>query len=438
MTVILCGLSFLRFRRASGLRRKPRRIARIALSALGILALTLTALLAYALPIPELPAPTGRYAVGTQTFQWTDMNRKDPFAADPGENRELLVQVWYPAEQQSNPALSSLLTAEERQMLAQRIGVPALLLDYLKYTSSHAAENAEVAGSRTEYPLILFNHGYSSSRLFHTSQAAELASHGFIVASIDHTYGTFGTILPDGTMKPFRLSDKQFENSESYRDYTGQVWSDDISYVIDQFERLNDKQTESRFGGRVDMGNVGVIGHSFGGAASYDALSDPRITAGINMDGTLFGFKDQTAAAKPFMFLYSEAAQEAFHLIHRTFHFTDAQFEEIGITREQFEAEADSNLQEMQHLRSLLNNKGEAFYIAGTGHLNYTDLPFISPLLKYMNLPGMTGKLNPERTAKIVNETIVSFFREHLMEGQDGNAGAKTRMPELRDMTVFR
>ncbi|WP_235288477.1 alpha/beta hydrolase family protein [Paenibacillus tarimensis] len=433
MTVLFCGLALYRFKRMSSVSRKPR-IARIAMIIMGLLANMFTALLAYALPIPELPAPTGSYPVGTLTFQWTDMGRKDHYAADPGENRELLVQVWYPAEQQDKRESSSLMTADERQIFAQQLGIPALLLDYFKYVPSHAVVNAEVSNTRQQYPLILFSHGYSSSRLFHTTQAVELASHGFIVASIDHTYGTSGTIFPDGSIKPFRLSDDQFESSEAYRDRVGQVWSDDISFVIDQLERLKGRQTASQLAGRLDMDRIGVIGHSFGGAASYDAIFDPRVTAGINMDGTLFGFKDQSASAKPFLFLYSEAAQEAIDLILRTSAFTDAQFEEIGITKEEFETEANYTLLEMKHIQSLLNNKGEAFYIAGTGHLNYTDIQFVSPLLKYISLT-LTGKLSPERTARIVNESIVHFFKKNLMEEIDSNADTMDRIPELHDMT---
>ncbi|MBB3113941.1 putative dienelactone hydrolase [Paenibacillus phyllosphaerae] len=433
LTLLFCCLALYRFKQQFRVSKKTRFVW-IAVSVMGVLALSLTALLSYALPVPKLPAPTGIYPVGTQTFQWTDMGRKDPYAADPGENRELLVQVWYPADVKEKNTTTPLLTADERHMFAQRIGIPALLLDYLKFIPSHAAENAEVSAARQQYPLIIFNHGYTASRLYHTSQAAEMASHGFIVASIDHTYGAYATLFPDGTVKPFQLDDDQFVHTETYRNQAGEVWSEDISFVIDQFERLDRIPTASRLDGKVDMSSIGVIGHSFGGAASYDAMLDPRVRAGINMDGTLFGFKDHAATAKPFLFMYSEDAQEAFDLFRRAYSFTDEEFKEIGTTRAEFETEAETNLLEMKHIQDVMNDKGEAVYIAGTGHLNYSDLHFASPVLKYF---GLMGKLNPDRTAEIVNQTTVQFFRQHLAKGQSGDEGPIVAMPELRDMTDF-
>jgi hypothetical protein len=64
-----------------------------------------------ALPVFELPAPTGRYAVGTQRQRIVDTKRVDPFARD-GNPRELMVQIWYPAEIPNGARLAPYREAE--------------------------------------------------------------------------------------------------------------------------------------------------------------------------------------------------------------------------------------------------------------------------------------------------------------------------------------
>ncbi|MFD2123349.1 hypothetical protein ACFSKT_00075 [Paenibacillus xanthanilyticus] len=55
------------------------------------------------------------------------------------------------------------------------------------------------------------------------------------------------------------------------------------------------------FAGVIDTTRVGVLGHSFGGAASYLASADDRIKAGIDMDARWSGFEGGEALNKPFM-----------------------------------------------------------------------------------------------------------------------------------------
>ena len=43
----------------------------------------------------DLPAPTGRYKLGTTELHLIDRKRNDPTA--PGGKRELMVSIWYPA-----------------------------------------------------------------------------------------------------------------------------------------------------------------------------------------------------------------------------------------------------------------------------------------------------------------------------------------------------
>ena len=49
-------------------------------------------------PLDSIEPPKGKYGIGTQVYFWTDKNRGEVYTTDPTDFRELMVQVWYPAE----------------------------------------------------------------------------------------------------------------------------------------------------------------------------------------------------------------------------------------------------------------------------------------------------------------------------------------------------
>jgi predicted dienelactone hydrolase len=71
----------------------------------------------------------------------------------------------------------------------------------------------------------------------------------------------------------------------------------DVRFVLDQLAALGRgdnpdherRPLPSGLRGALDLGAVGMFGHSDGGATTAHALhTDPRITAGANLDGTLW------------------------------------------------------------------------------------------------------------------------------------------------------
>jgi hypothetical protein len=75
---------------------RGRRILALYGVALGLLVLALAAALPSILPVFSLPEPTGPYAVGTQYYYWTDVDRPDEYTIDTGDFRQVSVQIWYP------------------------------------------------------------------------------------------------------------------------------------------------------------------------------------------------------------------------------------------------------------------------------------------------------------------------------------------------------
>ena len=67
----------------------------IGMSVLGLIVSTTLPIL---LPVFRFPHPGGPYDIGTLTYHWIDMNRPEIFSSDPKAHRELMAQIWYPAQ----------------------------------------------------------------------------------------------------------------------------------------------------------------------------------------------------------------------------------------------------------------------------------------------------------------------------------------------------
>ncbi|WP_432408154.1 hypothetical protein [Wukongibacter sp. M2B1] len=399
-----------------------------------VVAMLITASFMYAFPVFKLPEPTGNYKVGTQTFHFVDPNRNEIFDEDRDDKRELMVQVWYPAQNTKGntaPFIPDRPMLKE-EPLAKALGLPAMITEYLKYIPSHSYEGAEISTANSSYPLVILNHGYKSSRVYHTSQSENLASHGYIVASIDHTYSTFATVFPDGRTATMK-TDEYLIAETDYRDMVGKVWTDDVAFILDQFELINSGQFQTKFKGKLDLDHIGIFGHSFGGASAYDSSYDARIKAGINLDGGLYRYHSRAGIMKPFMFIYSESTFERFNKVRQNYVYTDEELQAIGVTREEMDKETRDAKIEVEHIKKVANNGGQVLYIEGTEHYNFADVQFLTPILKQI---GMMGKISPKRAASIINVYTLDFFDKYL-KNKYGSLpyGPNSDYPEVKFVT---
>ena len=126
-------------------------------------------------------------------------------------------------------------------------------------------------------------------RTQNTNQVEELVSHGYIVAAMDHTYDANITIFPDGRKRlydsnlPEDLTDENEEYKIRYRQLDTRT--QDVVFVLDELEKMKLDNTHPLFFNKLKLNNVGIFGHSFGGATSIStAFSDPRVTACFTLD----------------------------------------------------------------------------------------------------------------------------------------------------------
>ncbi|MFC3800931.1 alpha/beta hydrolase family protein [Cohnella sp. GCM10012308] len=437
LTILFLAISGYRYFSKSGPKKIPRFVTGLAYAAIAIM-LVVTAGLLYAFPVFKLPAPTGEFKVATQTFHFVDTHREENFDPSRDGNRELMVQVWYPAQAGNGKYAPFIPDTRILRYMASNYGLPGFTLQHLKYVSSHAYSGAEVSSAQASYPLILANPGFGSSRFLHTSQAENLASHGYIVAAIDHTYNTFATEFPDGRITTSNTNDlfspnHDYRTESGNRDKLGKVLTDDVAFVLDQFELVQSGQIPSRLKGKMDLGHVGVFGHSIGGATAYDAAYDPRIAVGIDLDGALYRLRDREGLQKPFLFINSQSEFDRLKKVMDNHIYTDAELKRMGNTRAWMDQVTEDKKLELERMRETVASGGQFLYIDRTEHLNFTGVQYLSPVFKLL---GVTGKIAPDRANAVINAYMLDFFDRYL-KNQGGSLmnGPDSRYPEVKIVT---
>ena len=145
---------------------------------------------------PYLPEPTGPRPVGTTSLCLKDVSRPDPWAAGVSA-RELMVSLWYPAAPSGGRRARYMTPAESALQLTSR-GLTGVPRDALSTVRTNAVTDATPAGRQRDLPLVVLSPGFTNSRSTLTALAEDLASHGYVVAGIDHTYESLATAFPDG------------------------------------------------------------------------------------------------------------------------------------------------------------------------------------------------------------------------------------------------
>lgn len=348
--------------------------------------LCITITLPLIMPMINFEKPTGPYAVGTTVYHWVDSNREEWYTKKTEDKRELMVQIWYPAKDGGNKSLTSYISHvdEIAKGLEKAFSIPAFTFKHLGLVKSHAMADATLSNAENTYPILLFSHGLTGFRNQNTFEVEELASHGYIVVGIDHAYDAAATVYPDGRTAYLKSPNlTEFEWDDHIR-----LWMDDVDFVLNQIEKLNQEDEKGLFTKHLDTSHIGMFGHSYGGATATQILAkDTRIKAVINMDGTLYGnLLPESGIGKPFLLMNAPV----------------------------LEGDEDLHNNSLREKHALANG-GMSLTIPLTDHMSFTDFALFSPLLR-------EGGSTPKETHQIINEFSLAFFNRYIKEFDDGQA----------------
>jgi predicted dienelactone hydrolase len=227
------------------------------------------------------PAPTGSHVVGTRVASLGDGEYRDPYLSN-GSTRELMVRFWYPAASTGACTPAEYTSAEVWSYLGTLLGVA------LPQVATHSCLDASVATG--VHPVVVLTHGFTGTFTDYTYLAEDLASRGYVVASVNHTYEATATELSDGRLEKSVYGSYLGHYTRYDADSVAEavnVRLRDLRSVLDKLTTLN-QEPNGPFLGRLDLSRLALAGHSLGGLTTMHALAlEPRFKVGIVLDGAV-------------------------------------------------------------------------------------------------------------------------------------------------------
>jgi len=400
------------------------------LKTIGILIiLTLSIILPSILPVFELPETRGSYKVGTELIH-VKTDRDEIVTKDPSDKRELMYKIWYPSEADvSSLKGEKFVDQASRHGFATIYGLPPALLNYLDMVKTFVYTDLPVADG--QFPVLIFSHGYGTLATGYYAMLTELASQGYVIINVNHTYESFGASFPDGRTSSFDVDyymeiskefkkvdealNRAFENGLDFDDrhpiiknamknnFKTEIqvrWAEDLLGTIDLLEKWNAK---GLLKDKIDFDKIGVFGHSAGGGASANtAIKDSRVKAAANLDGMAWGNLINTSLNIPFLHVSSDKP---------------ADYNDIN-----------------SHI--YINKSTDCFYeskLLNSGHSNFMDIPFMLPVRSL----SRAGDIDPYIGTEIVTKLLTSFFDKHLKNQPNSSPEKIEAEYESLEMTVY-
>jgi predicted dienelactone hydrolase len=387
---------------------------------LGVAGLAVAVALPLIIPVFRFPPPTGPYATGTLTVHWVDATRAEAFSADPRARRELLVQIWYPAQAQASGLLAAYLqdAGALTAAFARIHHKPAFVFGHLKYVTIPAMHAVPAASDRASFPVLLFLEGATGFRQMNTYQVEHLASHGYIVVAIDQPGAAATVVFPDGH-QILGLDLAQFQSTvgPSYLPHKpalpngvsippglerlgGRIipyLAGDVVFTLDQLAALNRADPSGILTGKLDLQRVGAFGISLGGIVVGEACRrEPRIRACLVMDAPMSADVVHAGLRQPGMWITRDAAS-------------------MRLERQRSggwsEAEIEAHQTSMRAVYEGLSGAGYFVRVPGMFHSNFTDVATWTPIAEEL---GLAGPIDPQHAHDIVNAYSLAFFDRHV------------------------
>lgn len=227
-----------------------------------------------AFTVPTLTAPEGSYQVGTLVL---NMDRQEK-----EENRDLRLQVWYPSDDLGEYAPWMMDGAKATEALASLYHLPGFVTSHLNEAYTNSSKDVPVSKLENKYPVIIISHGWASFRNAHLYQAERLASEGYIVVAIDHTFACLMTRLSDGRIAKINQDHIHEDSVLEDGKLLIEIFSRDIEAVVDFLPSLNSDHKILQH--KMDLDHLGLLGHSTGGAGQILYAQNHQVDGIFSMD----------------------------------------------------------------------------------------------------------------------------------------------------------
>ncbi|WP_164775373.1 alpha/beta hydrolase family protein [Paenibacillus glycanilyticus] len=360
--------------------------------------------LPYLIPVPSLEVPSGNNPVGTVMYHWIDTSRPEQTMEKTNKYREMNVQIWYPAQVkgriQQAPYIPELTGLSH--YINQRLHIPSFLLSYMRLARTYTYMDADMANNQSLYPVVIFSHGWPGARYAYHYLVTDLASKGYVVAVVEHTYGTLATVYPDGRIMS-QKAPSEFQ-LPAWDRIIDNVWAEDDSFVLDQLEKLNEGIMDKRFNHRLNLEETAIAGHSFGGDDALAVLrKDKRFKVGISLDGSFYGSTQTPLSAnQSFLWMCTDNYLNGLGLPEPS----DKQLSEEGIQRAVYNDWIDNFYRRKDQA---ISEGGQILQLKGIKHSSFSDFYMYSPFLKWK-----AKAPNPKQSHRLILKYVELYLEQYL------------------------
>lgn len=343
----------------------------------------------------KIPRGSGSYPVGCTDFMFKYTNKST------------FLRFYYPSQDEDRSDTIWIPNKEYFFGLSKFLGTHGIMGKILSLLfgsmTTPASWNARPRTGE-KYPLIVFSHGLGAFRTIYSAIGIDLASHGFIVATVEHRDGSASatyyfndqsaaekgnktwlylkTLKPGEDEVPLRHEQVQQRAKECSQALNLILCVDcetpmknvlDIDFDIKQ---LKDS---------IDRSKVAIIGHSFGGATVLQALNDDqRFRCGIALDAWMLPLREEVLAnfSQPLFFINSQRFQYP------------------------------ANIIKMKKCY-LPGKERKMITIRGSVHQNFADFTFATgKMLGYMFT--LKGEIDSNVAINLTNKASLAFLQKHL------------------------
>ncbi|MGW4847037.1 alpha/beta hydrolase family protein [Nocardia brasiliensis] len=351
----------------------------------------------------RLPAPTGSFAVGARRLFLVDP-RPDPFDTGP---RKISMTAWYPATANTGIAfryLSDCAAFDTEMALQLTIGienltrlrlippVPKLLnvayrnsmLPNIIRSNTWATKGARANRNLGRLPVVVFSPGFGVPGTHGSILAQDLASHGWLVFTLSHTYESIVTEWPDGVIR----QNPYYVDSQWAKCLAARV--SDCQYVLDHLGFL-----ANNIGVDADPTQVAVVGHSYGGTTGM-ALAyaeHRRIKAVCVLDGPV-GYPGTSNIAQ------KNGIAQPVMLLSRPIDSPDS----------------GSVMSGWSTYRTTDHGPLIMLQVAGTQHYSFTDVGYLCGATRRT---ALCGTIAPPRAMALNSRLVRAFLNVHVTGSPD-------------------
>lgn len=259
-------------------------------------------------PKVQLQGPKGPYNVGTFAMNFKDETREEIYD-EKKDYREIRVQIFYPTKDNAQNYAPWILDGEASvKVFAKSYGLPAFAFSHLIGVESHSLLDVEVADDGP-FPVVILSHGWKSTRIIHQNLSEMLASHGYIVFAIDHTYVAAMTRTDEGETVGYENSVLPKTDFLDEGEIMIDVFSKDVNLTRNRIDFLQEMHPILK--GAMNLDQVALIGHSTGGAGVVKYAGDYDAQAVIGLDAWVEPITNIKPLNMPSLFIRSQAWLEA-------------------------------------------------------------------------------------------------------------------------------